>query len=197
MGGPPVRRAAPARSVNAYLVTIANKRSPSVTLMAMAPLRDAAFSTLACVRCSGPCVDETIATLNVARCMTGCGVFAQMVALRAFVLTPIANSDELADALRRWNERPNPLAATGYVKCPQCATLMNRSQFAKGAKIIVDLCIHHGVWFDRGELSGMIEFVRRGGLVAASQRMQADELRDARTTGGWSLFEAMVRIPKP
>jgi Zn-finger nucleic acid-binding protein len=133
-----------------------------------------------------------------------------MPAMRGFVLEPVTNVSDLAATLQRWGTRPKPRANPGYAKCPQCATLMNRTQFARGAKIIIDLCLLHGVWFDQGELTAMIEFVRKGGLVAAKQRIQASENRVKASTRGaislggdsdsaevWSLFEAMVRNPKP
>ncbi|HPH69909.1 MAG TPA: hypothetical protein PLF40_29365 [Kofleriaceae bacterium] len=142
--------------------------------------------------------------------MAGCGAFATMAAMRGFVLEPVAKLDDVAATLQRWGARPKPRANPGYAKCPQCATLMNRTQFARGAKIIIDLCLLHGVWFDQGELTAMIEFVRNGGLVAAKQRIQASENRvrasargaisiagDSGTAEVWSLFEAMVRNSKP
>jgi Zn-finger nucleic acid-binding protein len=51
-----------------------------------------------------------------------------------------------------------------YVKCPLCHDLMNRVNFGKRSGVIVDVCKTHGVWFDRGELTRVIEFVAKGGL---------------------------------
>lgn len=57
-----------------------------------------------------------------------------------------------------------------YIRCPDCAALMNRRLFARGAGIIVDLCPSHGTWFDGGELPAVIEFVMKGGLEAAARK---------------------------
>ena len=54
-----------------------------------------------------------------------------------------------------------------YVPCPECAQLMNRMNFARCSGVIVDVCKQHGTWFDRDELSRIIEFIRGGGLNAA------------------------------
>ena len=51
-----------------------------------------------------------------------------------------------------------------YVPCPQCRQLMNRINFAHCSGVIVDVCKGHGTWFDRDELSQIIQFIRGGGL---------------------------------
>lgn len=57
-----------------------------------------------------------------------------------------------------------------YVPCPQCGQLMNRVNFARCSGVIVDICKGHGTWFDRDELSGIIQFIRDGGLEVSRQR---------------------------
>jgi len=54
-----------------------------------------------------------------------------------------------------------------YVPCPECSKLMNRMNFARCSGVIVDLCKNHGTWFDRDELSGIIGFIREGGMNAS------------------------------
>jgi hypothetical protein len=39
--------------------------------------------------------------------------------------------------------------------------------------VIVDVCKGHGTWFDRDELSRIVEFIRGGGLEAARTREKA------------------------
>lgn len=78
----------------------------------------------------------------------------------------------------------NPVAAISYVPCPDCSHLMNRSNFAKSSGVIIDLCKHHGVWFDAEELPKIIAFIRKGGLEKSREREklelkeQRDRLRD-------------------
>jgi Zn-finger nucleic acid-binding protein len=57
-----------------------------------------------------------------------------------------------------------------YVPCPECGQLMNRINFARCSGVIVDICKGHGIWFDRDELSRIVEFIRAGGLDAARAR---------------------------
>jgi Zn-finger nucleic acid-binding protein len=60
-----------------------------------------------------------------------------------------------------------------YAPCPQCAQLMNRINFARCSGVIVDICKGHGSWFDRDELTRIVEFIRAGGLDAARAREKA------------------------
>ena len=60
-----------------------------------------------------------------------------------------------------------------YVPCPECQQLMNRINFARCSGVVVDVCKGHGSWFDREELSRIVEFIRGGGLDAARSREKA------------------------
>ena len=95
--------------------------------------------------------------------------------------------------------------AISYVPCPDCKQLMNRSNFARSSGVIIDLCKHHGVWFDADELPRIIEFIDKGGLARAREkekmaiqdersRLRDEErklaMRERRTTGSHAgLFE--------
>lgn len=78
----------------------------------------------------------------------------------------------------------SPATPVSYVPCPSCNQLMNRSNFAKSSGVIIDLCKHHGVWFDAEELPKIIAFIRKGGLEKSRQREkleikeERDRLRD-------------------
>lgn len=75
--------------------------------------------------------------------------------------------------------RPELEEKVRYVPCPECGQLMNRANFARCSGVIIDLCKKHGIWFDRDELSRIIEFVREGGLetARAKEKAQLDEQR--------------------
>ena len=60
-----------------------------------------------------------------------------------------------------------------YVPCPECKQLMNRINFARCSGVVVDICKGHGTWFDREELSRIVEFIRGGGLDASRAREKA------------------------
>lgn len=66
-----------------------------------------------------------------------------------------------------------------YVPCPECSQLMNRINFAHCSGVIVDVCKGHGTWFDREELSRIVEFIRDGGLEAARAR-EKNEIQEER-----------------
>ena len=57
-----------------------------------------------------------------------------------------------------------------YRPCPECKALMNRSQYGKYSRVIVDTCKQHGMWLDAGELTQILEWVRAGGLDSARAR---------------------------
>ena len=57
-----------------------------------------------------------------------------------------------------------------YVPCPECNQLMNRVNFARCSGVVVDVCKGHGTWFDRDELSQIVEFIRGGGLDVSRAR---------------------------
>ena len=61
-----------------------------------------------------------------------------------------------------------------YVPCPQCGQLMNRINFARCSGVIVDICKGHGTWFDRDELSGIVQFIRGGGLEVSRQKEKTE-----------------------
>lgn len=61
-----------------------------------------------------------------------------------------------------------------YRPCPACDQRMMRKNFARVSGIIIDECGPHGAYFDAGELEGVLEFVRSGGLAMA-QRKEEDE----------------------
>ncbi|HEY3854906.1 MAG TPA: zf-TFIIB domain-containing protein [Verrucomicrobiae bacterium] len=70
-----------------------------------------------------------------------------------------------------------------YLPCPACGQLMNRVNFANFSNVIVDVCNHHGTFFDRDELRRIVEFIRDGGLEKARSRdkenLEADRRRAA------------------
>src|SRR2546430_3358418 len=55
--------------------------------------------------------------------------------------------------------RSSAMESVHYVPCPQCGQLMNRINFARCSGVIVDICKGHGTWFDRDELSGIVQFI--------------------------------------
>lgn len=77
-----------------------------------------------------------------------------------------------------------------YVPCPVCKVLMNRVNFSRCSRVIVDVCAKHGTWFDKDELRRIVEFIRVGGMDKARNIEMQDlerrrrELTAAQAAGG-------------
>jgi Zn-finger nucleic acid-binding protein len=86
----------------------------------------------------------------------------------------------------------NETGKVRYAPCPECAQLMNRINFARCSGVIVDICKGHGSWFDKDELTRIVEFIRAGGLDAARAKEKAAieeerrQLRQEQLSGGGS-----------
>jgi Zn-finger nucleic acid-binding protein len=50
---------------------------------------------------------------------------------------------------------------------------MNRSNYGGGSGVIVDVCGPHGVFFDRGELTRIVDFLEKGGWYHVKKREKA------------------------
>jgi Zn-finger nucleic acid-binding protein len=76
-------------------------------------------------------------------------------------------------------QRPSPFSdPVRYRKCPSCGELMLRRNFLESSGVVVDVCVAHGIWLDRGELASLIEFAATGALAEAERRL--GERADAR-----------------
>lgn len=88
-----------------------------------------------------------------------------------------ADREQQAAALGAASPAPTKLVQDAdkvrYVPCPECNQLMNRINFARCSGLVVDICKGHGTWFDREELSRIVEFIRGGGRDAARAREKA------------------------
>jgi Zn-finger nucleic acid-binding protein len=136
------------------------------------PYRAPAKPSYPCPRCEAGLAGAELAGVRFDRCDRCSGTFVNADVLRDVVEHP-ATLDELRAVLPRdgnaWAERGRV-----YVKCPVCETLMNRRQYASGARVVIDWCKHHGMWFDAGELSRVLDFVADGGLARAAARDAAE-----------------------
>ena len=88
-------------------------------------------------------------------------------------------------------------ARVQYVPCPQCQQLMNRVNFAHCSGVIVDVCKGHGTWFDRHELTEIVEFIRAGGLEASRHREKAKLEEERRLLRQEQLVAARGANPFP
>ena len=132
-----------------------------------------------CPRCTGAMRPRAIDDLVIDEC-DGChGVFLDDVAIQRVVTDRRqARAEAILAAVPRAEIHVLPQGGRMYVKCPVCATLMNRKQFSAGSGVIIDVCKAHGAFFDPGELPAIIRFVMSGGLEQAEKKA-LDRQREA------------------
>lgn len=131
-----------------------------------------------CPRCAKPLQARRVGDLVIDECHACQGLFLDHVAVQRVVTDrQQARAEALLGELPAGEVKAQPPGGKLYVKCPVCATIMNRKLFAAGAGVIIDVCRAHGAWFDLGELPRVIEFVMNGGLEKAEKKEIA-RLRD-------------------
>ena len=131
-----------------------------------------------CPRCKIEMTSKSlgdVAFLECARCL---GMWLNVATFERICAEREQHSAVLGAATLAPNRTITEAKVT-YIRCPDCSELMNRANFARCSGVIVDLCKKHGVWFDRDELSRIIEFIRAGGLdmSRARDKAQLDEQR--------------------
>src|SRR5215472_11796 len=119
-----------------------------------------------CPRCSRPLRAPATKEASVHECSACRGAFVDYTTLAGLVKREIDRRRDtpFAPALAQRPPRPVLSAAPGYVRCPVCNTMMERTNFGRRSGVIVDVCRPHGTWFDAGELAAALEFVAYGGL---------------------------------
>ena len=139
----------------------------------------------ACPRCTAKLGGEELGGVRLDRCIRCEGLFVTVERMSELI-DRRDQLDELRALLPRDPGRPSD-ARPMYLRCPVCATLMNRKQYATGAKVVIDVCRAHGVWFDGGELVRTLDFIAGGGLEQARRRdaqrkdeaVRMDKLRES------------------
>lgn len=113
----------------------------------------------------------------IERCDECLGLFFDPGELEALLDTTVSNVFEINRVrLDRINSAMSAreYAAT-YIKCPVCATMMNRTNFGAKSGVIVDRCKEHGVWLDGGELRHLFEWMKAGGKLLHQERVEEEK----------------------
>ena len=127
---------------------------------------------LKCPRCQIDMASITIGAEAMRECERCGGLWVEVAAFEKIS----ADREEQAAVLGAASPAPGHQVAFGgedkvrYVPCPQCGQLMNRINFVRCSGVIVDVCKGHGTWFDQNELSGIVQFIRGGGLEVSRQK---------------------------
>ena len=127
---------------------------------------------LPCPECSRSMLRGEIGSCVLDHCGTCLGVWLDTETFKricqdADQQTAMLGAPQMLDNLSR---PPDPNIR--YRKCPRCADVMRRINFARCSGVVVDVCQAHGTWFDHSELHRIIAFVRAGGM----ERSRAAEL---------------------
>lgn len=149
-----------------------------------------------CPECKSPLDAVAVGAVTLDECRGCGGVFVEKPAFdricrereqQAVVLqAPLATPRGGAKAPR--NDR--------YWPCPDCGQLMNRQNFARISGVVLDVCRGHGVWFNHGELTQIVEFIGAGGLGRARERERAD-LHEERERLRHEQMIGALRGPRP
>ena len=115
-----------------------------------------------------------IGSTNVSECEQCLGLWLEVAAFEKICADREQQSAVLGAASPAPGGAGREASKVNYVPCPQCSQLMNRINFAHCSGVIVDVCKGHGTWFDRDELSRIVEFIRGGGLEESRQREKED-----------------------
>ncbi len=132
-----------------------------------------------CPRCRLPLRLVEIGDTRLCECEKCDGLWADTTTFENIC----ANSEKQSAVLGFIGERKanaELLTKISYVRCPECAELMNRSNFARSSGVIVDICRKHGVWFDADELPKIVDFIQKGGMEIArsKEKMELENQRD-------------------
>lgn len=74
--------------------------------------------------------------------------------------------------------KPGLPKSENYLSCANCQKMMSRRNFKSMSGILIDSCLHCGVWLDKGELQHIRNFIANGGLnKAQDSKMVKHELQ--------------------
>lgn len=121
--------------------------------------------------------------IQVQACETCAGVWVDRDTLGQLLDSTAQAASPTSGSTVRRKTMPVGLATSKvvYRHCPECKQAMLRKNFGTISGIVVDVCGHHGTFFDYGELPSVVDFVRSGGLRLSQKHAEAESLRDAKT----------------
>lgn len=139
---------------------------------AAAPRESGSLPARSCPRCRTEMQAMAIGSTTVRECERCSGLWVDVPSFEKIC----ADREQQAAVLGAASPAPRGEVSEGkvrYAPCPECRQLMNRINFARCSGVIVDICKGHGSWFDRDELTRIVEFIRAGGLDAARSKEKA------------------------
>lgn len=127
-----------------------------------------------CPGCGTPLIVFELSGVEVDYCPACGGVWLDSGELERIAALAGAAPDRLAQALLSGRE-----GARTRRRCPRCSWRMREVQVGAEAPVTLDRCpAGHGLWFDKGELRGVIEGAG-GGEASAVAEFFEDLFRSA------------------
>jgi Zn-finger nucleic acid-binding protein len=122
-----------------------------------------------CPDCRQALVSRAAGVVGFSECARCGGLFLGRDAFEA-----VAKDAATRERARAFDEIPTkgatPEPRFHYRPCPVCRKLMNRSNYGGGSGVIIDVCGPDGVFFDRGELTRIVDFLEKGGWDRVKKR---------------------------
>lgn len=137
---------------------------------APAEAKAAPLSILKCPRCKVDMSSVRIGLQAMRECEQCAGLWVEVAAFEKICADREQQAAVLGGASPAPSHELRPEQRIRYAPCPRCGQLMNRINFARCSGVIVDVCKGHGTWFDRDELSTIVQFIRGGGLEVSRQK---------------------------
>ncbi len=127
-----------------------------------------------CPRCEVKLLGKTVGEFPVMGCPECAGLFIHHETFEMMQ----DNTQRVVEATGG-EVRPvaEPETTVHYLRCPVCRQIMNRKNFAGSSGVIIDICKTDGIWFDAGDLEGIMTFISRGGMVQARSK-QLEAMKD-------------------
>jgi Zn-finger nucleic acid-binding protein len=153
----------------------------------MDPYRNLPSPVRVCPRCGNGLVRRSLADARIDECQICRGVFVE-TALIARIIDALDLGGEVMTTFPRHESHSALESSSGptYLKCPRCSGIMNRRLFARGSKVIIDLCSEHGMWFDEAELRTVAVFAAGGGMERAASLDAVDRAKRAAQRARWT-----------
>lgn len=145
---------------------LGSKHCPRCGAAAVVP-ESADIAARLCPRCRIEMKSVVIGTTTLRECFRCEGLWVDVRSFEKICADREQQSAVMGTAAPATTIPGSEISKVKYVPCPECSQLMNRMNFARCSGVIVDLCKHHGTWFDRDELSRIIGFIREGGMDAS------------------------------
>jgi Zn-finger nucleic acid-binding protein len=123
-----------------------------------------------CPDCRSTLVARRAGVVGYAECARCGGLFLTREAFDAVAKDAGARASVRAAEPEVASREASLSAKFHYRLCPVCRTMMARTNYSGGSGIMVDSCRRHGVWFDHGELTAIVEFIESGGAERIRKR---------------------------